>query len=97
AMKRANTTITFHSDGYGRQAHMAVNVTTLHMTFADVPESTEQQRESAWEWMVEDWWNEANVIAQEHGYEFAASEGRSGKWCVPSFADGTYPDGDNPK
>lgn len=30
-----------------------------------------------------DWWNDANDIAQEHGFEGVHAAGRSGGWCVP--------------
>ena len=87
---RKTTEITFHSDGCGRQAHMAINVKTHHMNFADVSGATEQQRESAWEFMIADWWEEATEIAKEHGYSAVFSEGRSGGWLVPELTSG-YP------
>lgn len=69
--------IKYHPDVRG----YAVNVKTLHMHFADG--GTEPQRELAWDSTHEDWWNDANEIARQEGFDGAAACGRSCGWCAP--------------
>lgn len=69
--------IKYHPDVHG----YAVNVKTLHMHFADG--GTEPQRELAWDSTHEDWWNDANEIARQEGFDGAAACGRSCGWCAP--------------
>lgn len=44
---------------------------------------TDEQRERAWQRASADWWNMANLAAQEHGYHGVGCDGRSGGWLVP--------------
>jgi len=43
----------------------------------------EQTAIATWDRMVEQWWKDAEIAAQELGYSGVFAEGRSGGWLVP--------------
>jgi hypothetical protein len=76
-------TITIH----GETGHMAVNVKTHGMRFADVEGATEQQQEIAFEIAAESFWSQAEDEAKQCGFGGVEAEGRMSGWCVPHFGD----------
>ena len=84
AAKRAE--IELHGD-YALDRHMAINV-KYRGPWPTQPADCDDAR---WEYVCsqafdracEDFWLDAEVIAQEHGYTDVFSEGRSGGWLVP--------------
>lgn len=78
--------IKYHPDVHG----YAVNVKTLHMHFPDG--GTEGQRERAWEATHEVWWDAANEVAKEEGFDGASGAGRSCGWCAPYDTSRTVPE-----
>lgn len=90
------TTVAYHAD-YGRGARPAINVkvrgfdsATFDRLAASIGEQeTENLFEAGWERMVEQFWMDAEVMADGLGLGPIESEGRSGGWLV--FADGRDP------
>lgn len=72
---KANNAITL------RDGHPAINVKVYHLR---TPEGiSESQAESAYDWTVEGFWQDATIEAHERGYAGVFTEGRSGGWLVP--------------
>lgn len=64
-----------------REGHPAINVKVYRL---ETPEGyTDGDRERAYDWTVEQFWQDATTEAHERGYAGVFSEGRSGGWCVP--------------
>ncbi len=75
--------IEYHSDGFGREGHAAINV-KVHARI-DLPEAHEQYAQQAWESCAVMFWEEATELAHERGYSCLFSQGRSGGWMVPFY------------
>lgn len=75
--------IDYHSDGFGRDAHAAINVKVYKRI--DLPEAHEPFGEAAWESCAVTFWEDATELAHERGYSCVFSEGRSGGWLVPFY------------
>jgi hypothetical protein len=90
------TWVDFHSDGYGRTAHAAVNVklyTRFHKTrkleqfFERIGVDEDEFNrivEAELNGLQEIWWAEdVQEYAKENGFSHVYSEGRGGGWAVP--------------
>jgi hypothetical protein len=64
-----------------RDGHAAVNVKVYNLNTPDG--YTDSDRERAWDFTVEQFWDDATRIAHKRGYTGVFAEGRSGGWCVP--------------
>jgi len=71
---------------HGETGHMAVNVKTHGMRF--IEGGTEAQRDSAWEYTVCGFWDEADSIAKDCGFAGVESEGHSDGWAAPFYGCG---------
>jgi hypothetical protein len=81
AAKSRKVEIAFHSDNAtGSNAHPAINVKVHNVIDVDAPEEIRQQ---AYDGTVAEFWDDAKLIAQNHGYSGVFSEGRSNGWLVP--------------
>lgn len=63
------------------EGHAAVNVKKYNLHTPDG--FTEADAERAWDWTVEQFWDDAAQLAHERGYTGVFAEGRSGGWLVP--------------
>ena len=81
AAKSRKVEIAFHSDNAtGCDPHPAVNVKVHSVPNVNAPENA---RERAWDFAVTEFWANADLIAQDHGYSGVFSEGRSDGWLIP--------------
>ena len=81
AARSRKVEISFHSDNAtGSNAHPAINVKVRDLPWV---ETSDETRTQAYDQITEQFWLSANLIAQEHGYSGAFSEGRSNGWLVP--------------
>ena len=81
AAKSRKVEISFRSDNVtGSNGHPAICVKVQNLPWA---ETSEEARETAYNQTVEEFWESANLIAQNHGYSGVFSEGRSNGWLVP--------------
>lgn len=85
--KTRKVEISFHSDSSAGEAHAAVNVKVYNLPEVN---ASDEDRERAYESVVYDFWQQATLIAQNHGYTDVFGEGRSDGWLVPfyQFKDG---------
>jgi hypothetical protein len=83
--------VEYHSDGYGRESHPAINVKYQgRYRWASQPDDLSEREwnqitEWAWESACETFWNDATEIAHEREYSGVFSEGRSGGWLIPFY------------
>jgi hypothetical protein len=59
-----------------REGHAAVNV-KVHRHLVSGDEFTESDRERAWDWTVEQFWQDATRVAHERGYSGVFAEERA--------------------
>lgn len=72
-----------------RDCGAAVNVKThgMHGRLQTAAgDASEDDRETAWHRVERDWWQEADRIARDCGYDGVAQCGRSGGWCAPYYS-----------
>lgn len=82
AARRA--TFDTHSDTVAGDQHLAVNV----KYYGPFPESDDETiLDGAWRHAVDEFWQDAAVIARQHGYNGVTAEGRSGGWLLPYQTD----------
>jgi hypothetical protein len=43
----------------------------------------DMEAQAVWDEVAERFWDDAELVAQEHGFRGVYSEGRMGGWCVP--------------
>ena len=88
-MGRKLADVEFHSDGFGRESHPAINVKyrgRYPQCPDDIPEKDfERITEYAWTDCAERFWEDAKDLARERGYAGVYSEGRQGGWLVPYY------------
>lgn len=80
-----------------RNGRLTINVKCpTAYRWADNIEATDSQRERAWNFTQRAFWDDAERLAQEHGYAGVYSAGRSDGWLIPyrnaTFAEYRYPD-----
>jgi hypothetical protein len=85
AAKSKKVEISFHSDSAAFSApadsfHPAINVKVHNLPWVEVSDAA---RESAYNITIQEFWDTAILIAQNHGYSGVFSEGRSSGWLVP--------------
>ena len=81
AAKSRKVEIAFHSDNAtGANAHPAINVKVRNIPDVDAPQPI---LERAYDGTVAEFWDNAELIAQNHGYSGVFGEGRSNGWLVP--------------
>lgn len=63
-----------------REGHAAINVKVYHLDSGD---ASSEVAELAYDWTVEQFWQDAINIAHSRGYAGVFAEGRSDGWLVP--------------
>lgn len=81
AAKSRKVEIAFHSDSAtGANAHPAINVKVRNIPDVNAPQPILQR---AYDGTIAEFWDDAEQIAQNHGYSGVFGEGRSNGWLVP--------------
>lgn len=72
----------FHHGG------LAFNVKCHHL--GDIEGATDEQRHRAYQDAQESWWNAAEWLARDYGFDGVYGQGRMGGWCLPYGGQGSF-------